>query len=77
MFQIFDVIEGAQGSISAAHNFESAHHDGLEALSMLGNSVYSAARDHSIRRWDLSTKQLKQVPILGIKQNLNLYGTVY
>ncbi|XP_062852541.1 kinesin-like protein KIF21A isoform X2 [Trichomycterus rosablanca] len=58
--RIFDVMEGAQGSIPATHNFESAHHDGLEALSMLGDSVYSAARDHSIRRWDLSTKQLKQ-----------------
>lgn len=61
LFQMFDVLEGAQGSIPFTHSFEPAHQDGLEALSILGDSVYSAARDHCIRRWDLSSKQLKQV----------------
>lgn len=58
---MFDVFEGAQGSIPSAHNFEPAHQEGLEALCILGDSVYSSARDHCIRRWDLSSKQLKQV----------------
>ncbi|XP_060759025.1 kinesin-like protein KIF21A isoform X2 [Neoarius graeffei] len=58
--KMFDMLEGAQGSIPSTHNFEPAHQDGLEALSILGDSVYSAARDHCIRRWDLSSKQLKQ-----------------
>ncbi|KAM9467421.1 kinesin-like protein KIF21A isoform 3-T3 [Clarias gariepinus] len=58
--KLFDVLEGAQGSIPSTHTFEPAHQDGLEALSILGDSVYSAARDHCIRRWDLSSKQLKQ-----------------
>ncbi|MCJ8743244.1 hypothetical protein PDJAM_G00091720 [Pangasius djambal] len=58
--KMFDVFEGAQGSIPSTHSFEPGHQDGLEALSILGDSVYSAARDHCIRRWDLSSKQLKQ-----------------
>ncbi|KAK3518086.1 hypothetical protein QTP70_033308 [Hemibagrus guttatus] len=58
--KMFDVFEGAQGSIPSAHNFEPAHQDGLEALCIQGDSVYSSARDHCIRRWDLSSKQLKQ-----------------
>ncbi|XP_058273410.1 kinesin-like protein KIF21A isoform X2 [Hemibagrus wyckioides] len=58
--KMFDVFEGAQGSIPSTHNFEPAHQDGLEALCILGDSVYSSARDHCIRRWDLSSKQLKQ-----------------
>uniref|UniRef100_A0AAR2K0V9 Kinesin motor domain-containing protein n=1 Tax=Pygocentrus nattereri TaxID=42514 RepID=A0AAR2K0V9_PYGNA len=58
--KMFDVMEGAQGSIPSAHNFEPAHKDGMEALSILGESLYSAARDHCIKRWDLSSKQLQQ-----------------
>ncbi|KAF7694060.1 kinesin-like protein KIF21A isoform X1 [Silurus meridionalis] len=58
--KMFDILEGVQGSIPSTHNFEPTHQDGLEAVSILGNSVYSAARDHCIRRWDLSSKQLKQ-----------------
>ncbi|XP_027007617.2 kinesin-like protein KIF21A isoform X3 [Tachysurus fulvidraco] len=58
--KMFDVFEGAQGSIPSTHNFEPAHQDGLEAVCILGDSVYSSARDHCIRRWDLSSKQLKQ-----------------
>ncbi|XP_026778544.3 kinesin-like protein KIF21A isoform X1 [Pangasianodon hypophthalmus] len=58
--KMFDVFEGAQGSIPSTHNFEPGHQDGLEALSILGDSVYSASKDHCIRRWDLSSKQLKQ-----------------
>ncbi|XP_036433234.1 kinesin-like protein KIF21A isoform X1 [Colossoma macropomum] len=58
--KMFDVMEGAQGSIPSAHNFEPAHKDGMEALSIQGDSLYSAARDHCIKRWDLSSKQLQQ-----------------
>ncbi|XP_053506298.1 kinesin-like protein KIF21A isoform X1 [Ictalurus furcatus] len=57
--KMFDVLEGAQGSIPSTHNFEPAHQDGLEALGILRDSVYSVARD-CIRKWDLSSKQLKQ-----------------
>ena len=61
LFQMFDVMEGAQGSIPSAHNFEPAHKDGMEALSIQGDSLSSAARDHCIKRWDLSSKPLQQV----------------
>ncbi|XP_049329620.1 kinesin-like protein KIF21A isoform X9 [Astyanax mexicanus] len=58
--KMFDVVEGAQGSISSTHNFEPAHRDGMEALSIHGDSLYSAGRDHCIKKWDLSRKQLQQ-----------------
>ncbi|XP_072530315.1 kinesin-like protein KIF21A isoform X2 [Salminus brasiliensis] len=58
--KMFDVIEGAQGSIPSTHNFEPAHQDGMEALSIQGDSLYSAGRDHCIKKWDLSRKQLQQ-----------------
>uniref|UniRef100_A0A8B9JWI3 Kinesin-like protein KIF21A n=1 Tax=Astyanax mexicanus TaxID=7994 RepID=A0A8B9JWI3_ASTMX len=59
--KMFDVVEGAQGSITSTHNFEPAHRDGMEALSIHGDSLYSAGRDHCIKKWDLSRKQLQQV----------------
>uniref|UniRef100_A0A8B9JVK3 Kinesin-like protein KIF21A n=1 Tax=Astyanax mexicanus TaxID=7994 RepID=A0A8B9JVK3_ASTMX len=58
--KMFDVVEGAQGSITSTHNFEPAHRDGMEALSIHGDSLYSAGRDHCIKKWDLSRKQLQQ-----------------
>lgn len=58
---MFDVMEGAQGSITATHNFEPTHHDGMEALNIHSDSLYSVARDHCIKRWDLSNKKLQQV----------------
>ncbi|XP_066523506.1 kinesin-like protein KIF21A isoform X2 [Hoplias malabaricus] len=58
--KMFDVMEGAQGSITSTHNFEPGHQDGMEALCLQGDSLYSAARDHCIKKWDLSSKQLQQ-----------------
>ncbi|XP_051976245.1 kinesin-like protein KIF21A isoform X2 [Xyrauchen texanus] len=58
--KMFDVAEGAQGSISATHHFDPTHQDNLEALTMHGDSLYTAARDCCIKRWDLSSKQLQQ-----------------
>ncbi|XP_035384362.1 kinesin-like protein KIF21A isoform X2 [Electrophorus electricus] len=58
--KMFDVVEGAQGSITSTHTFEAAHQDSLEALTTLGDSAYSASRDLCIKRWDLSRKQLQR-----------------
>ncbi|XP_073695055.1 kinesin-like protein KIF21A isoform X2 [Garra rufa] len=58
--KMFDVVEGAQGSISATHHFDPSHQDGLEALAIHGDSLFTAARDSCIKKWDLTRKQLQE-----------------
>ena len=59
--QIFEVAEGAQGSITSCMTFEPKHQDSVEALVVHGDTFYSSSRDLSIKRWDLSSKQQLQV----------------
>ncbi|XP_067346551.1 kinesin-like protein KIF21A isoform X3 [Channa argus] len=58
--KMFEVMEGAQGSISSSHTFEPAHQDGVESLAMYGDVFYSGSRDYFIKKWDLANKQLLQ-----------------
>uniref|UniRef100_A0A8C1P726 Kinesin family member 21A n=1 Tax=Cyprinus carpio TaxID=7962 RepID=A0A8C1P726_CYPCA len=58
--KMFDVVEGAQGSISPTHHFDPSHQDGLEALAIHGDSLFTAARDSCIKKWDLTRKQLQE-----------------
>uniref|UniRef100_A0A671QYE5 Kinesin-like protein KIF21A n=1 Tax=Sinocyclocheilus anshuiensis TaxID=1608454 RepID=A0A671QYE5_9TELE len=58
--KMFDVVEGAQGSISATHHFDPSHQDGLEALAIHGETLFTAARDSCIKKWDLTCKQLQE-----------------
>uniref|UniRef100_A0A8C1R937 Kinesin family member 21A n=1 Tax=Cyprinus carpio TaxID=7962 RepID=A0A8C1R937_CYPCA len=58
--KMFDVGEGAQGSISATHHFDPSHQDGLEALAIHGETLFTAARDSCIKKWDLTRKQLQE-----------------
>lgn len=60
-FQMFEVAEGAQGSIGSSHTFVPAHQDGVESLAVHGDVFYSGSRDFVIKKWDLSSKQLLQV----------------
>ncbi|XP_077090047.1 kinesin-like protein KIF21A isoform X2 [Siphateles boraxobius] len=57
--KMFEVVEGTQGSISATHHFDPAHKDGLEALAMHGDSLFTAARDSCIQKWDLASKHIQ------------------
>lgn len=59
--QMFEVAEGAQGSITSSHTFEPAHQDGVESLSVHGDVFYSGSRDYFIKKWDLASKKLLQV----------------
>lgn len=59
--KMFEVAEGAQGSITSSHTFEPAHQDGVESLAVHGDVFYSSSRDCFIKKWDLATKQLLQV----------------
>ncbi|XP_051802237.1 kinesin-like protein KIF21A [Acanthochromis polyacanthus] len=72
--KMFEVAEGAQGSITSSHTFDPAHQDGVESLAVHGDVFYSSSRDHYIKKWDLARKQLLQsvsaqadwVSVLGV-----------
>uniref|UniRef100_A0AAQ5Z2N4 Kinesin motor domain-containing protein n=1 Tax=Amphiprion ocellaris TaxID=80972 RepID=A0AAQ5Z2N4_AMPOC len=72
--KMFEVAEGAQGSITSSHTFDPAHQDGVESLAVHGDTFYSSSRDHYIKKWDLASKQLLQsvsaqadwVSVLGV-----------
>lgn len=58
---MFEVAEGAQGSITSGHTFDPAHQDGVESLCVHGDVFYSGSRDYYIKKWDLGSKRLLQV----------------
>ncbi|XP_034145983.1 kinesin-like protein KIF21A isoform X4 [Esox lucius] len=58
--KVFEVTEGAQGSIVACHNFEPSHHECIDSLAIQGDNLYSGSRDYCIKKWDLSRKRLVQ-----------------
>ncbi|XP_046878815.1 kinesin-like protein KIF21A isoform X3 [Hypomesus transpacificus] len=58
--KMFEVAEGAQGSVTSCHSFEPAHQEGLESLLVQGDSLYTGSRDACIKRWDLTSKRLLQ-----------------
>ncbi|EMP38939.1 Maltase-glucoamylase, intestinal [Chelonia mydas] len=61
--KMFDVTEGALGTVSPTHNFEPPHYDGIEALIIIGDTLFSGSRDNGIKKWDLAQKDLlQQVP---------------
>ncbi|XP_018595890.2 kinesin-like protein KIF21A isoform X5 [Scleropages formosus] len=61
--KLFDVTEGAIGSVSPTHNFEPPHYDGIESLTVQGDGLFSGSRDNGIKKWDLPRKDLlQQVP---------------
>ncbi|XP_023278739.1 kinesin-like protein KIF21A isoform X2 [Seriola lalandi dorsalis] len=58
--KMFEVAEGAQGSITSSHTFEPTHQEGVESLAVYGDVFYSGSRDYYIKKWDLAGKQLLQ-----------------
>ncbi|XP_016423930.1 kinesin-like protein KIF21A [Sinocyclocheilus rhinocerous] len=59
--KMFDVTEGAVGSISPTHNFEPPHYDGIESLVVQGDCLFSGSRDNGIKKWNLTRKDLQQL----------------
>ncbi|KAG8577305.1 hypothetical protein GDO81_010135 [Engystomops pustulosus] len=61
--KMFDITEGALGVVSPTRCFEPPHYDGIEALVISGDYLFSGSRDNGIKKWDLSRKDLlHQVP---------------
>ncbi|XP_075455868.1 kinesin-like protein KIF21A isoform X5 [Ascaphus truei] len=61
--KMFDITEGALGTVSPTHCFVPPHYDGIEALVISGDNLFSGSRDNGIKKWDISRKDLlQQVP---------------
>ncbi|XP_018408018.1 PREDICTED: kinesin-like protein KIF21A [Nanorana parkeri] len=61
--KMFDICEGALGAISPTHCFEPPHYDGIEAVVISGENLFSGSRDNGLKKWDLTRKDLLyQVP---------------
>ncbi|XP_032895499.1 kinesin-like protein KIF21A isoform X2 [Amblyraja radiata] len=61
--KMFEVTEGAIGTVSPTHNFEPPHYDGIESLTIVGDSLFSGSRDNGIKKWDMAQQELfQQVP---------------
>ncbi|XP_075868192.1 kinesin-like protein KIF21A isoform X3 [Nelusetta ayraudi] len=58
--KMYEVSEGAQGSVGAGHTFDPAHQDSIECLAVHRDVLYSSSRDFHIKKWDLSSKQQLQ-----------------
>lgn len=58
--KMFEVAEGAQGSVTSGHTFEPPHQESVEALAVNRDVFYSSSRDHTINKWDINRKRLLQ-----------------
>lgn len=58
---MFDITEGALGVVSPTRCLEPPHYDGIEALIISGDNLFSGSRDNGIKKWDLSRKDLLHV----------------
>uniref|UniRef100_M3ZS13 Kinesin family member 21A n=1 Tax=Xiphophorus maculatus TaxID=8083 RepID=M3ZS13_XIPMA len=58
--KMFEVTEGAQGSVGSSYTFDPAHQDGVESLAVHRDALYSSARDYYIKKWDMASKSLVQ-----------------
>uniref|UniRef100_A0A671YSP6 Kinesin family member 21A n=1 Tax=Sparus aurata TaxID=8175 RepID=A0A671YSP6_SPAAU len=58
--KMYEVAEGAQGSLSSSHTFDPTHQDSVESLAVHRDVLYSGSRDYYIKKWDLASKQLLQ-----------------
>uniref|UniRef100_A0A8C9Y124 Kinesin family member 21A n=1 Tax=Sander lucioperca TaxID=283035 RepID=A0A8C9Y124_SANLU len=74
--KMFEVAEGAQGSISSSQTFDPAHQDGVESLTVHGDVFYSGSRDYYIKKWDLGSKQLLQQSVSAQADWVSALGVV-
>ncbi|PWA14672.1 hypothetical protein CCH79_00014381 [Gambusia affinis] len=58
--KMFEVTEGAQGSIASSYTFDPAHQDSVEFLAVHRDALYSSSRDYYIKKWDMASKSLVQ-----------------
>lgn len=59
--QMFEVVEERAGIMTPKYNLEPPHYDGIQALCISQDTLFSGSRDMCIKKWDLSSQQLKYV----------------
>ncbi|KAI4803276.1 hypothetical protein KUCAC02_006827, partial [Chaenocephalus aceratus] len=74
--KMFEVAEGAQGSISSSQSFDPAHQDGVESLVVHRDVFYSGSRDFYIKKWDLASKRLLQQSVSAQADWVSALGMV-
>ncbi|XP_062570357.1 kinesin-like protein KIF21A isoform X3 [Saccostrea cucullata] len=57
--KMFEVVEERAGIMTPKYNLEPPHYDGIQALCIHEDTLFSGSRDMCIKKWDLSTQQLK------------------
>lgn len=58
---MFEVVEERAGIMTPKYNLEPPHYDGIQALCISQDTLFSGSRDMCIKKWDLSSQQLKYV----------------
>nr|XP_002732855.2 PREDICTED: kinesin-like protein KIF21A-like [Saccoglossus kowalevskii] len=56
--KVFEVPDEAGGVVTAKHNLEPPHYDGIQSLSISGHTLFSGSRDMCIKKWNLNNQQL-------------------
>nr|XP_034332234.1 kinesin-like protein KIF21B isoform X6 [Crassostrea gigas] len=57
--KMFEVVEERAGIMTPKYNLEPPHYDGIQALCISQDTLFSGSRDMCIKKWDLSSQQLK------------------
>ncbi|CAG2102543.1 unnamed protein product [Medioppia subpectinata] len=58
--KVFEMIEGAGGIHNPKMSLKPPHYDGIEALKISGDYLFSGSRDACIKKWDLQSQRLVQ-----------------
>ncbi|XP_023331302.1 kinesin-like protein KIF21A isoform X3 [Eurytemora carolleeae] len=56
--KIFEVPEGKGGVIPPKMNLNPPHYDGIQCMTVLGDTLFSASRDTCIKKWNLRSQEL-------------------
>ncbi|XP_033638364.1 kinesin-like protein KIF21A isoform X2 [Asterias rubens] len=55
--KVFEVPSGATGCLTAKHNLDPPHYDGIQSIAIHKQLLFSGSRDACIKKWDLEKKQ--------------------
>ncbi|XP_078333435.1 kinesin-like protein KIF21A isoform X4 [Crassostrea virginica] len=57
--KMFEVVEERAGIMTPKYNLEPPHYDGIQAMCIHEDTLFSGSRDMCIKKWDLSSQTLK------------------
>jgi len=62
--KVFEVAGETGGVFSSKMTLDPPHYDGIQALALHGDILFSGSRDMCIKKWDVSRQELVQVGTL-------------